>query len=137
MSLILEDENINIEKTFTHWIATSDNDYETMYHLYDTKDFHWSLFIGHLVIEKLLKAGIVKETKKHAPFTHDLRRLANLSGLEFDEIVFAWLDTITTFNLNTRYDNYKQEFYKKCTFEYTSEWIENIKKLRGWIKMKL
>ena len=76
----MKDNNITIEKTFTHWVTTSDNDYETMIHLYDAKDFHWSLFIGHLVIEKLLKAGIVKETGKHAPFTHDLRRLAKLSG---------------------------------------------------------
>ena len=97
----MKDDNINVEKTFTHWIDTSDKDYETMYHLYEAKDFHWSLFTDHLVIGKLLKAGIVKETKKHAPFTHDLRRLANLSELEFEKIMFAWFDTITTFNLNT------------------------------------
>ncbi len=34
-----------------------------MLNLFDTKDYHWSLFMGHLVIEKLLKGKIVKETK--------------------------------------------------------------------------
>lgn len=57
-----------------------------MIHLVETKDFHWSLFIGHLVIEKILKAKIVKETKDHAPFSHDLRRLSKLSGLQLSEV---------------------------------------------------
>ena len=53
-------DQINIEKTFNHWIATSDNDFETMNHLYVSKDNHWSLFIGHIVIERLLKACVVR-----------------------------------------------------------------------------
>lgn len=56
-----------------------------MIHLYDSKDHHWSLFIGHLVIERLLKACIVKETWKHAPFIHDLTKLALQTGIQFSE----------------------------------------------------
>ncbi|MBL1212846.1 MAG: HEPN domain-containing protein [Ignavibacteriae bacterium] len=109
------------EKTINHWISTSDKDFETMLHLYESKDFHWCLFVGHIVIEKLIKAGVVKSTGKHAPFTHDLRRLAKLSQVEFTTEHLVWLDTITTFNLNVRYDSYKEAFYKKCTSEFTSE----------------
>ena len=108
-----------------------------MIHLYDSKDYHWSLFIGHIVIERLLKACVVRETKKHAPFTHDLTKLANLSGLDFTEEYLDWLDTITTFNMNARYDSYKEAFYKKCTYDFTFEWIEKIKILQSWIKEKL
>jgi HEPN domain-containing protein len=133
----MSDEKINIEKITNHWIATSDRDYETMLHLFEKRDFHWALFIGHLVIERLLKAVVVKRLKNHAPFTHDLRRLAKLSGIEFNEDNNKWLDTITTFNLNARYDNYKQDFYKRCTAEYTEKWIGNIKQLRLWIKRQL
>lgn len=133
----MSDEKINIEKITNHWITTSDRDYETMIHLFEKKDFHWALFIGHLVIERLLKAAIVKRVKNHAPFTHDLRRLAKLSDIEFDEKNKKWLDTITTFNLSARYDNYKQDFYERCTTEYTEKWIAVIKELRGWIKTQL
>jgi uncharacterized protein len=37
------------------------------------------------------------------------------------------LDEITSFNLNARYDDYKKEFYKLCTPEYTPKtgWIRN------------
>lgn len=133
----MNDENINIQNVVNHWISNSDKDFETMNHLFETKDFHWSLFIGHLVIEKLLKAKVAKETKIHPPFSHDLRRLAKLSGLNFAEIHLLWLDTITSFNLNARYDNYKQEFYLKCTPDFTAVWIKNINELRLWIKEKL
>ena len=68
--------NDNHNETYEHWITTSDNDYKTMKNLFKSKDFHWSLFIGHLVLERLLKAYISKLTRSHAPFTHDLRRLS-------------------------------------------------------------
>ncbi len=130
-------DRLNIEKIIDHWTSTSDKDFETMVNLYNSKDYHWSLFIGHIVIERLIKAIIVQKTNKHAPFTHDLRRLAKLSQIEFENEHISWLDTITTFNLNARYDSYKQAFYKKCTPDYTTIWISNIKKIRLWIKAKL
>lgn len=131
------DSNFNIQKTYNHWITTSDKDYKTMIHLYESKDYHWSLFIGHIVLERLLKACVVKKTKKHAPFTHDLTKLADISGLELSEQHLDWLDTITTFNMNARYDSYKEAFYKKCTYSFTTEWIEKIKTLQLWIKERL
>lgn len=130
-------EDVDIDKTYSHWINTSDKDSVTMDHLYHSKDYHWSLFIGHIVIERLLKACVVKETRKHAPFTHDLTKLASLAGLRFSEEQLDWLDTISTFNLNVRYDSYKEAFYKKCTYEFATEWIEKIKMLQTWIKEKL
>ena len=84
-----------------------------------------------------MKAAIVKKTHEHAPFIHDLRRLAKQTDLNFSQNQLSWLDTITTFNMNARYDSYKNEFYKKCTFEYANEWIKNIKELTEWIKKKL
>jgi HEPN domain-containing protein len=78
-------DNFDIEKTYNHWINTSDKDYTTMIHLYSSKDYHWSLFIGHIVIERLLKACVVKRILDHAPFTHDLTKLAKLSGLSISE----------------------------------------------------
>lgn len=62
----MENEKIDIEKIYNHWITTSDKDYNTMIHLFEVKDYHWSLFIGHIVIERLLKAKIVKATGEHA-----------------------------------------------------------------------
>ena len=133
----MENKEPDIEKIYLHWIGQSERDFDTMNTLYNAGDYHWALFIGHLVIEKLLKAKIVKETGSHAPYIHDLRRLAKLSGIEFDDTQKRILDTLTTFNIATRYDDYKQEFYKKCTKDYASEWINKINEIRIWIKSKL
>lgn len=130
-------DKVDIEKTYNHWINTSDKDSITMLNLYNSKDYSWSLFIGHIVVERLLKASVVKMTSEHAPFTHDLTKLAKISGLPFSEDYLDWLDTISTFNMNARYDSYKEAFYKKCTFEFTTEWIDKIKILQSWIKEKL
>lgn len=133
----METEKIDIEKIANHWISRSDSDFETMKNLVKSKDFHWALFLGHLVIERLLKAIFVKKTGTHAPLTHDLRRLAKLSELTLEDEHKRWLDTISTFNINARYDDYKQDFYRKCTPEYATTWFTNIKTIREWIKTKL
>jgi len=70
-------------------------------------------------------------------FSHDLLRLASKTGIELTEEQEEWLDEITTFNLNARYDNYKQDFYNRCTKEFTEIWIERIKTLREWLKNQL
>lgn len=130
-------EEININKIINHFVNTSDRDYNTVMNLFHSKDFNWALFIGHIVIEKLLKAFVVKETAKHPPFQHDLARLASISKLDFSKEQLDQLDTITTFNLNARYDSFKQDFFKKCTPEFTLEWIEIISNIRTWVKKKL
>jgi HEPN domain-containing protein len=75
---MLENENINIrpENVLKYWITISDNDFDTMMDFFNIKRYNWSLFLGHLVIEKLLKAYYVKTKKEHPPLIHDLLKLA-------------------------------------------------------------
>ena len=79
----------------------------------------------------------VKNIDNNPIFTHDLLRIADKIKLELNDDQQDLLDTLSTFNIRTRYDDYKLEFYRKCTQEYTQEWIDKIKELRQWIKMKL
>lgn len=124
----------NPEKLIKYWIDTSDSDFETMIELYKSKRFSWSLFLGHLVIEKLLKAYFVKVKNIHPPFIHNLLRLAEKADMKLKNEQKIILASLTTFNINARYDDYKQSFYKKCTPDYTKIWIKNIKICREWIK---
>jgi len=103
---------MNAKKIIAHWIESSDRDFKTMNLLFINKEYAWSLFIGHLVIEKLLKACYVKKHNGHPPFIHNLQRLAEKTNLSFSEEQFKTVARITTFNLNTRYDDYKKTFYK-------------------------
>lgn len=50
------------------WIDSSNEDYQTMLNLFLSKDYSWCLFMGHIVIEKLIKALYVKQTADTPPF---------------------------------------------------------------------
>lgn len=128
---------INVGKIVKNWIETSDEDFDTMLDLYASKKYNWSLFLGHISTEKILKALYVKQFGKHAPLTHNLFRLAELNNLEVNNEYADWLDEITTFNINARYEDYKREFHLTCTPEFTNEWINKIRILRKWIKEML
>jgi len=93
--------------------------------------------MGHLVIEKLSKAVFVKYQEEYPPLIHDLRRILEKAGIEINEEKKVILDTVTRFNIKARYDDYKQNFYKLCTDNFTQEWIDKIKDTRLWIKSML
>ncbi len=125
------------EELILYWIDSSDRDFLAMIHLYEKGDYSWALFVGHLVVEKLLKAWYVQNFSNTPPFIHDLVRLAEKGGLTLDEDQKDMLDTISTFNLRARYDDYKMEFHRKCTREFTAKWLDQIKEVREWTKNKL
>ncbi|GHV34389.1 hypothetical protein FACS1894178_1790 [Bacteroidia bacterium] len=51
----------DIEKALNYWISSSDNNYEVMLGLYSNRHYDWALFLGHLSVEKLIKAYICKK----------------------------------------------------------------------------
>lgn len=116
-----------------YWVKTAESDYSTMQNLFKSKDYHWSLFLGHLVIEKLLKAVYVKKIDDSPPRTHDLLRLAEQARLDTKEDQKDALDLITTFNISVRYPDYKQAFYNKCDYNFTKRNLEIIRELRAWL----
>lgn len=130
----MSQEQFDKQNIIDHWISASDEDYDTMITLFEAQRYSWALFLGHLVIEKLLKAFFVKIKEDYPPITHNLLKLANDAEIELSEELKVNLTTITAFNLNTRYDDYKRSFTKKCNPEFTNKWINIIKDLRLWIK---
>ena len=124
----------NIDNVIEAWIKSSDNNFDEMLDFYKIGRNNWALFIGHLCIEKLLKAYFIKVHHKHSMNLHNLTRIAELANLEITREQKADFAMITTFNISARYDDYKQNFYKKCTPEFTNIWIEKIISYRLWIK---
>jgi lipocalin len=72
----MENKDFNKNKLIEYWITGSDDDYETMIAMFKSKRYSWSLFIGHLMIEKLLKAYYVKVKSDYPPLIHNLLTLA-------------------------------------------------------------
>jgi HEPN domain-containing protein len=133
----MKDEIKNIDSIVQHWRESSEQNYATMQNLIKTKEHVWALFIGHLVIEKLIKALYVKKLHQHPVFRHDLLWLIRKIDVELPTNYDEWLDVVTTFNLNARYDDFKQSFHKRCTPEFSKEWIDKIEILRQWLTNQL
>ena len=122
------------DKIVNYWLDSSDDDFETMMAMFESKRYSWSMFVGHLMIEKLLKALFVKVSDEFPPFIHNLLRLAEKCNLDLNEENTLFFVTVTAFNINARYDDYKMSFQKTCTPEFSAKWLEQIKNKRLWIR---
>ena len=128
---------MNIYEQIKYWVTVSENDIPVMEHLFESSDYSYSLFIGHLVLEKILKAHFVKNREESPPRTHDLFKLANQLSLEFSEEQLKFLISVNTFNIEAQYPEEKLSFYKKCTKEFALDNIYKIKELYLWLRSQI
>lgn len=120
-----------------HWLESAQDNFQSMENMFSNGEFVWSLFVGHLCIEKLLKACFVKSVDPAVPRIHDLYKLADRCGLEMTEEQKDALQYVNLFNIEARYEEYKREFRQKCTKEFTEKNIATIKELRSWLLEKI
>ena len=127
---------MNNTELVRYWFESSDNDYETMQVLYKNKKNTWCLFIGHLVIEKLLKVIYARNNTENpiAPKIHNLILLSQKAKLIVPANIREKIQIINTFNISARYDDYKRSFDNKCTDNYTEMQVRNIEEVREWLK---
>ena len=125
----------NIE-LMNYWLDSADNDFDTMKVLFKNKKNTWCLFLGHLVIEKILKGLYAKNNPENpiAPKIHNLILLSQKANLEVPKEIREKIQVINTFNISARYDDYKRSFANKCTNEYTAEQVKNIEEVQKWLK---
>jgi len=126
---------LNKEEHFKYWMDVSAEDWATASEIAKKNERkHFALFLGHLSVEKLLKALYVKKHDETPPYKHDFVILATKCGIELDERQMINLRIISTFNLEARYPDFKQSFYKKCTPEFISAEMQRIEETLSWIK---
>ena len=89
-----------------------------------------------MVIEKLLKGLYARNNPENpiAPKVHNLILLSQRAKLNVPEEIKHKIQIINTFNISARYDDYKKSFKEKCTSEYTTQQIKNIKEVQLWLK---
>lgn len=92
------------------------------------------LFFCHLVIEKSIKAHVVKESKVIAPRTHNLIYLSEKINLKFDDETEIFLGILMKYQLQGRYPNYNPIIPDRLK---VNKYLEKTKNLLQWIKEKL
>lgn len=125
---------MDIEKIINYWLKSAENDFEVAKSLFKNNYYLYSLFFCHLTIEKILKALVVKTTVKHAPYTHNLSELAEKSGMELNKDKLDFLDSLTNFNLEARYPDFKFEAYKKVDKNLAENYLNITQEIYLWIK---
>ncbi len=126
----------DLQQLLAYWREGSDYDWGTAQSLLRAKRYPYALFMGHLSLEKLLKGLIVKETRDHAPFTHNLAYLAGKLPFEFSKERIVFLEEINSFNIEARYPDEKRELYKRATKEFTRRMMKEIGLVRLWLIKK-
>lgn len=128
---------LKTKEIIDYWLKCAQEDFKVMEHLFEKGDYHYSLFLGHLLLEKTLKAYYVKTTQNHAPFSHSLTYLAENSKLKLTEEQISLLEAVNQFNLEARYPDKKFEFYKICTKDFASSYLAKIKDFYQWLLVKI
>ena len=128
---------MDIKKQVDYWKKSAKHDLETAEALIKAKKFGWALFLGHLVLEKILKALFVKKKEVFPPKTHNLVLLLKEAEIEIEDDELDFFEEVNTFNISTRYPDDQLKFYKICTEEFTLEKFKGIKEKYRWLKKKL
>jgi HEPN domain-containing protein len=124
---------MTLEQKIKFWFKSSEDDLNTAENLFENKSYSWALFLLHISMEKRLKGYFFKKKNITPPFTHDLNRLASKADLNLSSEQKDLLDEISAFNIQARYDDYKEEFKKKCTKDFAEQYIIRAKEFMVWI----
>lgn len=127
----------DVEKTVQYWLVGAKYDMDVANAMFKAKKYPYALFMGHLSLEKLLKALVVKNTREHAPYTHSLSLLAEKSGIEIPTKILKRLARFMEFHFEARYPKEQKKFYKKCTKEFTTKKMQEIREVFAWLKKRL
>ena len=127
----------DVQKTINYWLQGAEYDLGVAEAMYQTGKLPYALFMGHLVLEKLLKSLVVKNTKTHAPFTHSLPFLAEKAKVTLPEEMHIKLREFMEFHFEGRYPGEHAEFYAKCNESYTREKLDEMKEVFNWLKGQL
>ena len=77
---------MKIEEHIRFWIDGAEHDLGTAEELFSAEKFDWCLFLGHLVLEKALKAHYVQDNENQMPpRIHNLVKLAEKTLLPLSE----------------------------------------------------
>jgi len=129
---------MNVEEHVNYWLDSAKNDLGAAEQLFSSAKYDWCLFIGHLVVEKTLKAYFVyNNDNKIPPKIHNLLKLAEAANLELTEEQKLFLDQVNDFNLEVRYPEYRREFYKLCTKEFTEDYFSRMKDFSQWLTSQI
>jgi HEPN domain-containing protein len=125
---------IDIKRQIDYWVTSAEDDLLTAELLIRENRILHGLFFCHLVIEKSIKAHIVKTTGDIAPKSHSLIYLSEKAELELDDETELFLGILMKYQLQSRYPDYNPYLPDMLR---VNEYFDKTKSLFQWLKKKL
>jgi len=125
---------IDIKKQIAYWIIGAEDDLLTAELLIREKRILHGLFFCHLVIEKAIKAHLVKNSGEVAPRSHNLFYLSEKADLKFATETEIFLGILMKYQLQGRYPDYNPALPDILK---ANEYFEKAKTLLEWLKERL
>jgi HEPN domain-containing protein len=119
-----------------YWFEQCEYDIESAKVMFKSHRWLYVVFFCHLTIEKALKAYYELKENKIPPYIHNLRLLAEQSGIYelFSETQKDFIDKIQPMNIQARYPSYKDEMYKTLNLDICNNLISETEEMVKWIK---
>ncbi len=129
---------MNKKEHIQWWVEDAGRSWHTAGILHKEGDAVSALFFFHLTIEKLLKAIWIRDNITNTPKrTHELKSLYNETDLELPNGWYDYLSTITEWNLEGRYPDYKLKIYHHATPAYMQDHYQKLCALKALLESAL
>ena len=125
---------IDIKKQIEYWCKGAEDDLLTAELLIREKRILHGLFFCHLVIEKAIKAHVVKTSGEVAPRSHNLIYLSEKADLIFDNETEIFIGILMKYQLQGRYPDFNPVLPDILA---VNEYFKKTKTLLQWLKEKL
>jgi HEPN domain-containing protein len=117
-----------------YWLTTAAHDLDVADALFASAKYDYCLFLGHLALEKVLKACWVRDNENNQPPPiHNLLTIASETKLQLSTEQKEFLRLVNRFHIEARYPDFKMSFYKLCTHDYSQQQLAAIKEIYQWL----
>ncbi len=125
---------MDIQRIKNFWVTEADEALKVAGHLFEKEDYSYALFFGHPSLEKILKAVYVVKKGEHAPYIHNLEKLAVLADIALSDERKNELQRISRFNLEARYPDDKRDLKPYAQKNLQKKKCRKIEEIYQWLK---
>jgi HEPN domain-containing protein len=125
---------VDIEKQVAYWRSGAEEDWLVGRDLISQNRVRHGLFFIHLALEKVLKAHVCRRIQDIAPRLHNLTRLAEIAGIELDQVQQNILADLSIFSIEGRYPDM---LLPTPSVEQAQSVLEQATELFQWLMSQL
>jgi len=130
---------MDLDEKIQYWLEIALDDLDSAKIMLNKKKYLQSGFYCHQSIEKAMKSYFCYYRKTDPPYTHNLLKLSEETGLN-DTLSDEWknhIDLLMPLNIEARYPDEKKEIMKRLDAARTKEIYKKTKELLRWIRTSM